>query len=149
MKRGPQARAEGGRPGAYFAQKALAAFLENNTGDLPDWLAELARLADRDGLKMLGKRIGYSSSALSFVISGSYTGDLARVEARVRGALMGETVLCPVMGETPRDQCLDWQKKPFAATSSRRVAVYRACRSGCPHSALKGVSTGVEEGVKT
>jgi hypothetical protein len=115
-----------------MAEKAAAA----HGGAAPDWIAALAELVDREGLRGAEKRIGYSPAALSNVIRGRYAGDVARVEEKVRGALMGVTVECPVLGEIGRNQCLDWQRKPFAATSSMRVAVYRACRSGCPHSAL-------------
>lgn len=118
-----------------MAEKAAAA----HGGTAPDWIAALADLADREGLRGAEKRIGYSTSALSMVINGRYrNGDLGRVEEKVRGALMGVVVECPVLGEIGRNACLDWQKKPFAATSSVRVAVYRACRAGCPHSTIKG-----------
>lgn len=130
MKRGPQAgRATIQRS---FADKATEAW-----APAPDWVQELATFADREGLRGAEKRVGYSPSALSNVLNNRYPGDLARVEEKVRGALMGQTVICPALGEIGRDQCLDWQKKPFAATSSVRVAVYRACRTGCRHSALK------------
>ena len=127
MNRGPKPGAPGGH-----AIRALTAW-----GNVPDWIGELAALADREGLRGAEKRIGYSASAISTVINARYRGDMSRVEETVRGALMGHIVNCPVLGEIGRDQCLGWQKKPFAATSSVRAAVYRACRGGCPHSALK------------
>lgn len=119
-----------------MAEKARAAW-----GEVPDWIEELAALVDRDGLNRAGERIGYSASAISTTIRNRYQGDLARVEAKVRGALMGETVVCPVLGEIGRDRCLDWQKKPFAPTSAVRVQVFHACRSKCRHSRLKGETT--------
>lgn len=130
MNRGPA-------PGSIRADRTAAQKAEAAWGDVPDWVRELAALADREGLRGAEKRVGYSASAISTVINNRYRGDMVRVEESVRGALMGQTVACPVLGEIGRDQCLAWQKKPFAATSSVRVAVYRACRSGCPHSALK------------
>lgn len=120
--------------GRSFADKARSAW--GAAGAAPDWVAELAALADREGLKGAGKRIGYSTGAVSTVINGRYAGDMTRVEEKVRGALMGVVVACPALGEIGRDACLDWQKKPFAATSAIRVAVFRACRGGCPHSTL-------------
>lgn len=131
MKRGP--KSGGGRNGdsRSFAEKAAQAW-----DVVPDWVVCLAACADRDGLRGAEKMVGYSASALSTVLNNRYPGDVARVAEKVRGALMGETVICPVLGEVGRNECLDWQKKPFAATSSIRVAVYRACRAGCPHSAL-------------
>lgn len=106
--------------------------------DVPDWVAELASLVDRGGLNAAGKRIGYSAAVVSQVINRRYAGDLARVEEKVRGALMGLVVDCPVMGELDRSACLDWQAKCYAATSSIRVRMHRACRSGCRNSKIKG-----------
>lgn len=132
MKRGP---ATGAAPaGPTMAEKAAIAF----SGQVPDWIAELAQLADRDGLKAAAARVNYSPSAISNVINGRYQkGNLARVEECVRGALMGATVDCPALGTIGRDRCLDWQKKPYAPTSSFRVEMFNACRAGCPHSKLK------------
>ena len=101
----------------------------------PDWVGELARVADQGGLKAAAGRVGYSASAVSQVIGNTYRGNLTRFEARVRGSLMGATVMCPVDGEIGRDECLDNQAAPFAAAGSRAVALWRACRSGeCPYS---------------
>ncbi|NDW04044.1 transcriptional regulator [Jiella pacifica] len=100
----------------------------------PDWIEELALFADAQGLKGAALRTGVGGSTISQVLSKKYPGVLGNVEARVRGALMRETVDCPVLDEMRRDVCLNWQAKPFAATSSLRVSMFRACRSGCPHS---------------
>lgn len=107
-------------------------------GTLPDWVRELAGLADREGLSGAAARIGYSPATTSQVINGKYGGDLSKVEERVRGALMGLTVACPVVGDLSRNLCLDWQRKPYAPTSAHRARMFRACRAGCPHSRVKG-----------
>ncbi|MEM6384362.1 MAG: transcriptional regulator [Pseudomonadota bacterium] len=105
--------------------------------DPPEFILELA-VACRDASQTaVAKRIGYSSSVVSQAISRTYRGDMNLVEERVRGALMQETVRCPVLVEVTRDECHNWQKKPFASTSGLRVKLYRACRSGCPHSRLQ------------
>jgi len=117
--------------GPSFIDKALQSY----TG-APDWVIELARLADAEGLAGAEKRIGYSRSAISAVINCKYAGDLDRVEQMVRGALMAETTLCPVLGELPRNRCLEWQKKPYAPTSSHRVQMYVACQS-CPNARVR------------
>jgi hypothetical protein len=130
MKRGPAA---GAKTKTDFVAKARAAY-----GDtLPDWVEELAIEASNTSAVTAAKKIGYSGSLLSHVFSNTYTGDIARVEAKVRGALMGATVICPILGEIGRDRCLDEQKMPRSATSSLRSKLYRACRSGCPHSRIK------------
>lgn len=105
-----------------------------NFAPTPDWIEELAAYADAQGLKRTAERVGVGASTVSQVLSNNYPGVLANIEQRVRGALMQQTVTCPVLDDMRRDVCLDWQAKPFHATSSLRVAMYRACRGGCPHS---------------
>lgn len=106
-------------------------------GAAPDWVQELANMAEARGLKACASRLDYSITVISQTISNKYKGDLTKVEQKVRGALMEETVACPVLGEIGKDACLVWQAKPRAITSAIRAAVYRACRNGCPHSRLK------------
>jgi hypothetical protein len=126
MNRGPQKSA---RPaGPSFLEKAAAAWGE----PLPDWIGELARLADSGGLAGAEKRVGYSRSAVSTILAGKYKGDLGRVEEMVRGALMAETVICPVLDEIGRDRCLTEQKEPFRATSRHRAQLFHACKT-CKH----------------
>jgi len=107
-------------------------------GEVPDWVAELADLAEAEGLNASARRIGCSPATVSQTISNKYGADLSKIEDKVRGALMGETVKCPILGEIGRDACLDWQAKPRAVTNALRTQVYRACRNRCPHSRLKG-----------
>lgn len=103
---------------------------------LPDWVAELAREANRTTSALAAKRIGYSSAVISHVFAGNYAGDIRRVEKKVRGALMGENVVCPIVGEIGRDRCLDEQKMGNTGASSIRTRLFHACRGGCPHSHL-------------
>lgn len=133
MNRGPIA---GFKPDAKrFVDKALEAWGE----PLADWILELAQLADVEGLGGCAARINYSRSAISNVINNKYgNGDIGRVEAMVRGALLDETVGCPVLGDIGRDRCLQEQNEPFRATSAFRAHLYHACRSKCPHSRLTG-----------
>lgn len=136
MRPGPQKGSPA--PGLSFVEKAMLAWAPQ----MPDWIEALAGLADTHGLAGAGKAIDYSGSLVSSVLNGKYAGDLARVEEKVRGALLGEEVDCPRLGEMSRNICLAWQEKPFAATSSLRVEMYHACRGGCPHSKLKGNADG-------
>lgn len=105
---------------------------------MPDEVRELARYVDQHTGVAAAKAIGYSGAVVSHMLVGRYTGDLDAVFAKIRGALMGEVVICPVLGELGRDRCLTEQKKPFATSNAARARVFRACRSGCPHSRLKG-----------
>ncbi|MEI9410743.1 transcriptional regulator [Mesorhizobium salmacidum] len=125
MNRGP---VKNTRPaGQTFADKARAAW----GTPVPDWIEELARLADAEGLGGAEKRIDYSRSAISQILAFKYMGDLFRVEQMVRGALMALTVECPVLGEIGRDRCLTEQKEPFRATSRHRAQLFHACKT-CP-----------------
>jgi len=117
-----------------FVANAISSWGE---GDIPEWVVVLAQEAERSSATAIAQRIGYSVAVVSAVIRANYAGDLSKVEAKVRGAFMGETVDCPVVGEIARDRCLDEQARPFSASSSMRTALYRACRGGCPHSRLK------------
>ena len=104
-------------------------------GNMPDWVAELAAACDATSQNRVAKRIGYSASTISQVLSRTYRGDMARVEQAVRGALMHETVHCPVLGELPQHVCLEHQKKAargLVGTSSWRTRLTRTCPS-CQH----------------
>lgn len=116
--------------------KAQAAWGES----LPDWVLALASECDRTSQNTASKRIDYSSAAVSQVINGKYNGDLRAVEQAVRGALMAAIVACPVVGDLAADTCLSHQKTPWAPHNPQRIAFWRACRSGCPHSRIGGVS---------
>jgi predicted phage gp36 major capsid-like protein len=102
-------------------------------GDVPpDWIVALAEEATRTSTAEVGKRIGYVATVVGQVISAKYGGNLAKVEAMVRGAFMAETVMCPVLDVIGRDRCRQEQSRPFAATNSTRARLRRACKT-CPH----------------
>lgn len=115
-----------------YVDKARVAW--GNT--VPDWILSLAEEADRTSGEAAALKIGYSAAVVSNVLRAKYPGALGTVAERVRGALMGQTVDCPVWGDIGRDRCLTEQSLPFLATSSARAQCYRACRSGCPNSRL-------------
>lgn len=104
-------------------------------GDPPDWIVALAEACERETQVAVGRRLGVSDGQVSMVIARKYRGQYGRIEQLVRGTYLGATVECPVLGEIGRDRCLEEQERPFAATSSTRAQLYRACRGGCPHSA--------------
>lgn len=122
----------GGNNKKDFVAKARGAWGD----DLPDWVRVVAEEATRTSLAVVAGRTDLSVGLFSNVIANKYPGDMERVELVVRGALMGLTVTCPVLGDIARNVCLEEQRRPFSATSSVRSRTYRACRSGCPHSRL-------------
>ncbi|ACF01871.1 putative transcriptional regulator [Rhodopseudomonas palustris TIE-1] len=127
--------------GNDYLAKARAAW----GNELPDWIEELAKEANRITARSIAKRLGYSNATISYVISRSYKGNLKRVEETVRGALMGVTVDCPIVGEIGRDRCLEEQKMGNTGASPNRARLYHSCRSGrCPHSRLNQESDHAE-----
>ncbi len=104
-----------------------------------DWLETLKAECARDGSSQaaVARRLKLSSTTINQVIHGVYQGDMVRIEAIVRGELMNATVVCPVAGEITTSRCQTTQKLPFAATNPQRVALWGACRNGCPHSRIR------------
>jgi hypothetical protein len=133
VKRGP---APGQNAPKVSADNAKAAW----GAAMPDWIGILAAACDRSSQSMVAKQLGYSSSVISSVLRRNYVGSLETVEKAVRGALMAETLNCPVLAEIATHECLANQKRAreFSAGSSIRVRLYRACRGPCPHSRIAG-----------
>jgi hypothetical protein len=100
---------------------------------LPPWVLALAQAASAKSATEIAKRLDYSAAVVSSVCRNRYAGDLSRVEAKVRGVLMSETVDCPVLGDINRALCIDEQGKKFFGTSAVRTRLYRACPT-CIHS---------------
>lgn len=100
------------------------------------WLDVLAAACTAGTQAQIAERIGYSPGAVSAVLAGTYKGNLDRVQLAVEGALLNSVVDCPVIGELPRQRCIEHQRTPFTPTNPSRVALFRACRGGCPHSLI-------------
>jgi hypothetical protein len=134
-KRKHSGKACGPKNGGTYVAKAQAAWAPRP----PDWVVVLARAADSSGLSQnaLAEKIGVSSGAtISSVLSHAYPGGYARIEARVRGALMQATVSCPVEGVIAKNRCADNQvMKPSAASPARAQFPFR-CRT-CPNAFQK------------
>lgn len=102
-----------------------------------DWKQVLKQQCERKGREAVAREIGYGETVISQVLNDKYPGRIDKVESAVRGAYLGKTVHCPVIGELATHQCQEHQSRPFAATNPQRVRLYRACRNHCPHSELK------------
>lgn len=107
-------------------------------GEVPEWVRVLAEQCDKTSQTKVAKVVGYSAATVSYVIKAKYAGDMSKVEQAVRGAFMNAVVDCPVLGELPANECLENQRRPFAATNHIRVQLYRACHGGCAHSRKGG-----------
>lgn len=51
---------------------------------------------------------------------------------------------CPVLGTIDRGRCLDEQAQKYSSANRTRVQLFRACRSGCPHSSVVQKSSNPE-----
>ena len=100
---------------------------------MPEWLQVLQRAVQQRGLREVSTLLGRSKGCISDVLNGKYGASTRRIEERVRGELMNKTLTCPVLGDISPAKCQDEQERPFAATNPTRVAVWKACRAGCPN----------------
>lgn len=107
-------------------------------GTPPEWIMCLADACARTTQTAVAAQLGVSGSMLSQALANRYPGDMVALEQRVRGALMGSTVDCPVLRVIRADRCLTEQQARFSSASSIRIRLYHECRAGCPHSRLKG-----------
>ncbi|OIO54622.1 MAG: hypothetical protein AUJ55_11690 [Proteobacteria bacterium CG1_02_64_396] len=106
-----------------------------------DWIDVLTAECDRSSQTKVAARLGVSPAVVNQCLKGSYKGDMPRIEQLVRGTYMGSTVNCPVagVGAITIRECLDHQRRPFAATNPKRVRVWKGCHGGtCPHSKVGG-----------
>lgn len=101
----------------------------NNTAEQHDsgWLDALRAECRHSSQAKAGARLGVSGSTVNQVLKGVYNGDVQRIQGLVEGLLMNAVVDCPVLSEIPLNRCLENQRRPFAATSPTRVALYHAC----------------------
>ncbi|TQV63938.1 MAG: helix-turn-helix transcriptional regulator [Halothiobacillaceae bacterium] len=100
------------------------------------WIDMLREACAASSQKAVASRIGYSPATISQVLSGTYKGDMTRVQAAVEGALMQAVVECPVMGTLERHRCIEHQRSAFTPTNPMRVRLYKACRT-CPNNMHK------------
>ncbi|MDR8523446.1 helix-turn-helix domain-containing protein [Shewanella fidelis] len=99
------------------------------------WQQILAEQANEHGQDAVAKYLGVSKTVISQLINSKYPGDLQRMKKLVEGAYMQRTVVCPIMGELPLHQC-DKHQNNTITSNPIKLRLYRACRSGCPHSTL-------------
>lgn len=115
-----------------------------NTQPDPDWILALRSTCKATSQASVAKRLGISSATVSQLLNGTYCADTSRMEARIRGELLRETVTCPVMGEVSRRVCTEEQRRPYYPDPISS-ALYRACKT-CPNAhRAEGASTAKEK----
>lgn len=105
--------------------------------DLPKWLVVLQEKCNQASQRQVADHLGVSNAVISQVLKQKYKGDVDSVEKKVRGAWMGETVNCPVLGELDLNKCLQYQRQKMSAVNPLRVQLYRACNGRCENSQIK------------
>ena len=98
----------------------------------PEWIAALAKACDGASQGKVAARLGISPAVVNQLLGNSYKGRTDRMETRIRGELMRETVVCPVLGDISRRDCLDHQRRKFSPTNLTRVRLFQTCPT-CPH----------------
>lgn len=103
-----------------------------------DWLMVLKTACADSSQAAVARQLGVSASALNQVLKGVYKGQVTRIQTLIEGRLMNQTVACPVAGDLPKHKCLEHQARDvrMATVNPLFSRLYRACRSGCPHSKL-------------
>ena len=101
------------------------------------WLIVLREQVNARSQSRVAAELSVSKTMISQVLNGKYPADPADLRRKVEGHYLHRTVTCPVLGVIPVHECEAHQQREFSATNPQRVRLYRACRSGCPHSRLE------------
>lgn len=102
---------------------------------MSQWNSILSEQARVLGQEEVARRLGISKTVVSQLVNGKYPGDMARMQKLVEGAFMDRLVQCPILGAIALHQC-DRHQGNKSTSNPIRLRLYRACRSGCPHSSL-------------
>lgn len=98
--------------GKYTGDLArLEAAFEAAYGNGENWLPALRAEVERTSQTRTALRLGVSEATISQVLSGKYAANPQRIARRVRGALLGEVVDCPVALEMPLHKCQEIQDR--------------------------------------
>ena len=99
----------------------------------PDVKAMLVAQVERFGSQVkVAEELHVTPAVISTLLKDKYPGSVEQMAERIRGQFMGSTVVCPVMGNLNKRDCLDNQALPQAFTNPVRAALGRACKS-CSH----------------
>lgn len=102
-------------------------------GSSVDWLSALRAECERTTASRAAARIGVSPATVSQVLSGQYRADTRRIARRVRGALLGEMVECPVALAMPLHRCQEIQdRKAGAGGNPIYMRAWMCCKGQGP-----------------
>lgn len=102
-----------------------------------DAMTALLSLKEKHSQAAIARRIGVSEGTISNALKGRYIGNVDALAERIRGELLNQTVVCPVLGQISTRICQDERNKPFHSANPVRVQLARACRT-CVNNPKKG-----------
>ena len=102
----------------------------------PRWIDVLQQQCQQLGRTKVAEQIGYGKTVISQVLNDKYPGNLSEVEKAVRGAFLGDTVMCPVLDEIGVNLCQQYHKNKPSTVNPTRVRLARTC-PGCEHNSTK------------
>lgn len=100
------------------------------------WLEVLRQQVAEHGQPKVAKMLSVSTACISQVVNEKYPGDMRRIEKLVEGAFLQKCVNCPVLSQLPLHECMKHQARKGISSNPLYMQLYKACRSGCPHSSL-------------
>jgi len=103
----------------------------------PDWVLTLAKKCDKLGLQETAKLVAVPDITLSRIIKNQFYGNSSKIQETIEGLFSDLVVECPVLGDIPYSKCIKQQRSEFSSANSVKIQLYKACRTGCPHSKLE------------
>ncbi|MBF0094907.1 MAG: LacI family transcriptional regulator [Alphaproteobacteria bacterium] len=98
---------------------------------MPDWLTLLRDEVGRSNITQAAKKLGYSRTAVSQALSGTYGAGTSRLSAKV--ILVLGRVSCPGAGrEVSPVECRELRSRPMPTGNRNAFRSWQACRT-CPH----------------
>ena len=91
-------------------------------------MALLKTKCDEMGQLAVARAIGYSTTAVSRSLAGTYNASSTTLLRRVEEIFGMTMVSCHVLGEITLARCSDNRRKPFSAINPVRVRLHRECK---------------------
>lgn len=93
------------------------------------WFSALQAACEVASQSKVAAQCGISATAVNQVLKGSYKGNLDNVIEKISGALLNQSVNCPVLDDITTDLCARYRKEGFMPTNPMRVQLFRACQN--------------------
>lgn len=100
-----------------------------------DWYLALKKEVERTSQSRVGSKCGISTTYVNWLLKGTYEtngGNIENVAEKISGALLEQSVNCPVLDVITTDICAQHRNSAFSPHNPMRVRLYRACQN-CPN----------------